>query len=304
MVRDISAVNSITKKAALGVMLAGSVAAFASNPVRTVRPENPAQTEVVSKTGAEAMKALAYPQQQKSDVPTVRNKKVDEKFLKFFNTPKEKKEIDEALLNIYKENGSYLGAVIVQQNLDLNMFKAFLNCDIEILKNFNTNFNNRFSEYNGQNCYEVAKKLYTPENEAKIKNLKDNLYDWVNENYFKIYTEPCSYDHVPWYEELSQNLSDFSSNNELEFSPGKKMFSHANMVDRYNYINGQLRKSDNNYIQKHMDEVATLICMLDIDLFDNMIHLIYPDDKSNIEMYYIFDMFMECCKINLSENVK
>lgn len=88
----ISTINGAAKKAALGAMLAGSVAGYASNPLKTAVIENPNHTEVVSQKGAEALKALAYPlQQQKKSVPTEHNKKLDNKFLKLANNDEEKK---------------------------------------------------------------------------------------------------------------------------------------------------------------------------------------------------------------------
>ena len=61
----LSAISSEAKKAALGAMLASSVAMFASNPIKTARTEPPQQTEVISKDGAEALKALTFPQENR-----------------------------------------------------------------------------------------------------------------------------------------------------------------------------------------------------------------------------------------------
>lgn len=99
----VSSINGVAKKAALGAMLASSVAMFASNPIRTERTENPPQTEVVSKDGAEALKVMTFPgQQQTPAVPTVHNKALDEKFLKFCNTPEEKKWLRNLLIIFIK----------------------------------------------------------------------------------------------------------------------------------------------------------------------------------------------------------
>lgn len=89
------------------------------------------------KDGAEALKALTFPQEkQNPTVPTVHNQKLDEKLLKFANSPEEKNTINEYLNNIYKESGSYLGSAEIQQSIDLNLFLAFLDGNIEILKRF------------------------------------------------------------------------------------------------------------------------------------------------------------------------
>lgn len=289
----ISTINGTAKKAALGVMLAGSVAAFASNPVRTAKPENPAQTEVVSKTGAEAMKALAYPQQQKSNVPTIHNKKLDEKCLRFCSTDEEKKHMSAYLSNIYNEYGSYLGSVVAQQSLDVNMFLKFLEGDIEILKNFECEYRiSRAAAPEGK-YYEVAKRYYTPETKEKIENLKNKVYDWVNENYFKIYADVFSTDHSPDYEETSKMFDKFfKSLDNYEFAPNKKMFQDLNLNYVGSGIYEEMGKSSSNETQKEMDMFAAKINYTDGLLFWNL-SKIYYDPPSNIKMFRLYQIFMQ-----------
>ncbi len=71
MVKSITSAGNIVKTVALSALLAGSVALGATNPVKTTKQGSmPNQTEVVSKDGAEAVKAMTLPQQPKTAVPT------------------------------------------------------------------------------------------------------------------------------------------------------------------------------------------------------------------------------------------
>lgn len=198
----ISAINNVAKKAALGAMLAGSVASYATNPVKTFA-ENPNHTEVVSNKGAEALKALAYPmlQQQKQSVPKTHNKALDEKFLKLARDDEEKKLMEDFLLNVYNNCGSYLASAKIQQELDLNMFYEFLDGNIEILKVFDEEAYNKIDRDAMQ----------------KVVEKSEPIIKWLDENYLKVYNQPFGkFDHTPDIQELKNALDDY-----VEYDPNK-----------------------------------------------------------------------------------
>lgn len=297
MVKSITSAGNIVKTAALGALLAGSVAlGGATNPIKVSRQDNPPnQTEVISKEGAEAVKTLTLPQQPKPAVPTVRNKKIDDKFLKFMDTDIEKKELDEALSDIYKQNGSYLGSVLVQQNLDLNAFLAFLNGDIEILKNFDGTYDDIDNIYDGFSYYDVAKKYYDNETKAKVADLNNKIGKWINENYFNIYSEPFTFDHLPDYVELKKNMDKFEEHNDLEFTTGRKMFDDTDsktIYNRNNIIRSRISKTNSDSMQKDMDFFAERMQLMDYELFSNIMNLYY-DYTSSETLYDCFDVFMQ-----------
>lgn len=290
----ISAINGVAKKAALGAMLASSVAMFASNPIKTARTDNPPQTEVVSKDGAEAVKAMTLPQQPKTAVPTVHNKKLDEKCLKFCDNDEEKKEMLEFLSDIYSQQGSYLGSATIQQNLDVNMFLKFLNGDIEILKKFEGEYRITDKSSALGTYYEVAKKYYTPENKAKIEDLNNKVGEWITENYFNIYADAFTFDNPPNYDELATSMDNFIENNTLEFAPGKPMFKYAsgNLISK---------KNDVKNTQDKMNLIATDAHYMNDILFSNMMKLFYnPVGKDN-SLYRLYDIYMRAVEPKIEQ---
>lgn len=302
MVKSITSAGNLVKTVAMSALLAGSVALGATNPVKTTRQGSiPNQTEVVSKDGAEAVKAMTLPQQQKPAVPTVRNKKIDDKFLKLCSTPEEKKAMDDELASLYKDCGSYLGSVTVQQNLDLNMFLRFLNGDIEILKNFEGEYREtEHSSYEGS-YYDVAKKYYTPEVKAQLEDLNSKVGEWVSNNFFTVYSGVFNTDHPPDCDETSKMFEKFfNSIDNYEFSPGNKMFDGTKL----NYVNDGIREkvdnSKSNEIQKNMDIFAAKINYADNKMFWNLSKLFYYP-PSNKKLFALYKVFMQAVRPNIEQ---
>ena len=96
--------------------------------------------------------------------------------------------MEDFLSNIYNSNGSYLASATIQQNIDLNMFLAFLDGNIEILKRFEGEYRATPESISEGTYYNVAKKYMTPENQAKLADLKAKIGTWIQENYFMIYS--------------------------------------------------------------------------------------------------------------------
>lgn len=285
----ISSIHGVAKKAALGAMLFNSVAMFATNPNKTTRTDNPPQTEVVSEDGAAALKATILPQQQNSAVPTVHNKQLDEKFLKFYDTEQEKKDVSEQLQSHYNKYGSYLGSAIIQQYIDLNMFLEFLDGNIEILKKFGPITVN--GETFGKNYYEEAVKLNTPRRKEEIQNLKNNVYDWISKDYFKIYSNAFEFDHVPDYKEVLKRMDDFVENNTLEFVPGERMFYKGEGYRYHKQIELDKMMPQEKINNTHLETnyTAYRMYLLDYDLFMNMLNFLHTSD----ETFKMFDVYMD-----------
>lgn len=249
----ISTINDVAKKAALGAMLASSVAMFASNPIKTERTDNPPQTEVVSKDGAEALKVMTFPQQQNPAVPTVHNKALDEKFLKLAHNEEEKKAIEEFVNNIYKAYGTYLGSATIQQNIDLNMFKEFLDGNIDILKRFDEEAYNKIDRAAMQ----------------KVVEKGEPIKQWLNENYFKVYNQPFGqFDHSPDMGEINNALEDYIENDPY------KLFNDGLATFRYNNKNFHDKLVQNNnmdVLTKNSNLIAYKVNTADYILFLNLL---------------------------------
>lgn len=251
----ISTINGVAKKAALGAMLASSVAMFASNPIKTERTDNPPQTEVVSKDGAEALKVMTFPQQQNPAVPTVHNKALDEKCLKFCDTEEEKKHMNDFLSMNYNKYGSYLGSAIIQQNIDLNMFLEFLDGNIDILKRFDEEAYNKIDRDAMQ----------------KVVEKGEPIKQWLNENYFKVYNQPFGqFDHPPDAEEVSNALDQFVKTD--PYNLFNKDFVEVNYTlpnGRYRRAQEQVSYSDD--LQKHTNYISHQVYCADNLLFYNLL---------------------------------
>lgn len=249
----ISTINGAAKKAALGAMLAGSVAMFATNPIKTAKMDNPPQqTEVVSKDGADALRAITLPQQkQNPEVPTVHNKALDEK-LKNFYSKDQKESVNNFLNTVYETNGSYLGSALVQQYIDLNMFLAFLDGNIDILKKFDEEAYNKIDKDAMQ----------------KVVEKSEPIKQWLNENYFKVYNQPFGqFDHPPDYEELNSALYNY-----IELDP-YKLFENGSLLYKYDakMATEHLKKSNMVNVQINSNLMATNIHSANEILFRNLL---------------------------------
>ena len=250
----VSAIDGVAKKAALGAMLFSSVVMFATTPNRNTRTENPPQAEVVSREGADALKAITFPgQQQNTAVPTVHNQKLDENLLKCYDTEQEKQEVMKFLSNNYNKYGSYLGSAIVQQYIDLNMFLAFLDGNNEILKRFDEDAYNKIDK-------EAMKKV--TEKSGPIK-------EWLNAYYFSVYKQPFGqFDHMPNYEEIDNALTDYMMSNPNKlFSDEIEGVLIGSMVE----YEKKLKSSDMDELQKKSNLIAFKTSIADYMLFYNLI---------------------------------
>jgi hypothetical protein len=241
---------------ALAAMLTGSMALMASNPIKTARTETPVQREVVSREGSEALRAVTFPGvQQTPAVPTVHNRALDEKLLKFCDNDEERNTIQEFLSSTYNDYGSYLGSAIVQQYLDINMFMSFLNGNIEILKRFDQR---AYDEIDVEVMQEVIEK-------------SEPIKQWLNENYFAAYNEPLGqFDHPPEAEEVSQALDNYVNADpyNLFYKKGGFFGDYTNANTRFK--NTQKRSNDSD-LQKNSDYVAFQVSRADYLLFKNLL---------------------------------
>lgn len=230
--------------------------------------------------------------QQKPAVPTVHNKKLDEKFLKFCDNDQEKKDLMVFINDVYQQNGSYLGSATIQQNIDLNMFLEFLDGNIEILKRFDGTYSSVIIGYDGLTYYDAAMKRITPEAKMKVENIKNNAGEWIQNNYFKIYSGALNCDHSPDYDEILMMMEDFYKNNTLEFVTDKKMFKNFN----YEYVKDfSIKKNSNSNTsvqQNKINTISTIIWASDIALFQNIYKLFY-DNNHNADIDMLLNIYMQ-----------
>lgn len=270
----VSVINGVAKRAALGAMLFSSVAMFATTPNRNTRIENPPQTEVVSKDGTDALKAMTFPQQQNPAVPTVHNKALDEKFLKLADTEEEKQYVNNLISNIYTKNGSYLGSAMVQQNIDVNMFLAFLDGNIEILKRFDEEAYNKIDRDAMQ----------------KVVEKGEPIKQWLNENYFNVYNQPFGqFDHMPDAFEVENALTEYIKKNPYNLFEKEDITVFQLKIEDYAK---ELNKSNLNQTQRFSNMLAYEINQADYLMFFNLLNKVGISvghkDLAQLKNYHAF----------------
>lgn len=191
--------------------------------------------------------------QQKSAVPTVHNRALDEKFLKLARDEEEKRYFQDYLSDTYQNCGSYLASAKIQQALDLNIFLEFLDGNVDILKRFDEDAYNKIDR----------------DAMRKVVEKSEPIKQWLNENYFKAYYEPLGqFDHQPEAEEVDSALSDY-----VENDPNKLFGKMHVAASRYanNTFFDALQKSNMDIVQKSTCFIAYKISTADYLLFKHLL---------------------------------
>lgn len=170
MVKGISSINGIIKTGVISALIAGSTALYATNPAK--KDTQPNQTEVVSKAGAEALKAISLQEIQQNSVPTNNNYKLDNMLKKFIESDEDKKYVEGILNTIYKEYGLFMGSALMQHEIDTQQFYAFMT------KNTNVLTKNNINPELGKKIESFGSQFY-----EKITPHEKTLTNWVVEKY-------------------------------------------------------------------------------------------------------------------------
>lgn len=196
----ISAINGMVKTGVVSALIAGSAALYASNPV--VKEAKPNQTEVVSKAGAEALKATSLQEVNQASIPTFNNRKLDNTLRKFATNEDDKKAINDILSSIYKENGTFLSSVLIQHEIDCQNLKAFLDCNNDLLINNNIN-------------PELGKEIkgYGEEFSKTIKPKADEITTWLTEEYTPTIFKLLQFGKTPNADEVIKKLDHIAAKN-------------------------------------------------------------------------------------------
>ena len=190
-------INKIAKAGVIGTLLMGAAAVKATNPITNVN-KSPNQTEIVSKEGAEALKAASLQSVQQAPVPSVHNQKLDNALRKYIESNDDKQYIDNIINNTYKENGTFFGSVIMQHEINFQHLYAFLsgNTNILIKNNINTELGKTIKNF-GDSFYKTVR----PE--------EDRMSNWVLNEYTPTLIKYLQFNHKPTAEEVCSGLDDF-----------------------------------------------------------------------------------------------
>jgi len=187
-------INKIAKAGVVGTLLMGAVALKASNPITNVN-KTPNQTEIVSKEGAEALKATTLQGVQQTQ--TIRNQRLDNNLRKFAVTEQEKATVNSFLNKVYKEKGRFWAAAHIQHELDRQQLFILLNEETNLLAKINPALGKEVKAI-GPDFYKGVRP-----NGAIIKK-------WLKEEYSPSVLGVMAFDHKPTGKEMIEKLDEIA----------------------------------------------------------------------------------------------
>ena len=203
MVKGISSINGLIKAGTLAAMLAGSTALYASNPIK--KDAQPNQTEIVSKSGADAIKAANMQGvNQQNTVPRKHNRELDATLRKFIENDEDREYINTVINNVYKTQGTYLGTVFVQHIIDFNQFFAFLteNTDVQINNNINPKLGREI-------------KKFGPQFFRTLEPYAEDILDTADKMHNEKLEEALGFDHIPGLWETYDRVKNIISSSDI-----------------------------------------------------------------------------------------
>lgn len=282
MVKGISAINSTAKKIVLGAAVVSTAMLLgASSPIKNTRQEKePVQTELMSKESAEALRLNSL-QQTKQSVPTVHNPKLDATLMKFAENQDDVSYVKNMTNNFYSNMGTYLGSVLLQREIDINMLDAFLNRNLNVVVNNGINYSlgKKIQGY-GDAFY----KTITP-NANRIINWLDSYRNVINNN--------LKFDHKPTAEEVNDRL-DYIAENKMQFTKDEIIEYHVYCNDFLrNHIKGKtgIQSSSNMLAYKMfmINKIAFAKELYGEGVFGQGCF----DDNQGHNMQYFYEQWME-----------
>lgn len=248
----IKKMNGLVKTSVISALLATTTAMYATNPVK--KDAQPNQTEVVSKTGAEALKAMNLQEVNQASVPTIHNSRIDNTFRKFAKNEQEKSAINSLISSMYPKKGTFLASALMQHELDRQQLFLLLEERGDLLKknNLNPQLGNEISRY-GSNFY----KSVRPNAKAVDK--------WVDNDYTPKIMGLLHFDHKPTAEEVIERLDDIAAKKANFTSDDLRYYQTASNLFYYNNV----KKQKNN--QTLSELIAHKIFTIDNIIFKKLL---------------------------------
>lgn len=257
----------LTKSGIIGALFLGSIGLKAANPGNNFLStnNNTIPTEFVSKESAEGAKVLALTQINQP-VPTINNRKLDNTYRKFIENAEDREYVEDYISKIYKNNGSFLGSALIQHEINVNQFLAFMSGNTKMIINNNINPElGRKVESRGPDFY----KSITPQKEI-VENFVLNNYSQQLVKLFAFDHKPTAKEVLAKIQSIIKNQPDVSNNEFMQYIID---------LDNFNRISLKEKKDD----QSMMDLVAYGMFMLDKIAFE---HIIMNYGVSGKQSYY------------------
>ena len=281
MVRGISAINGLAKKGLMGVVLAGSMFMGATAPMSAKNTQKPTQTELVSREGAEAMRAASGVEAPTQEVPTVHNPKLDATLRKFIETDDDRTTLEGIIKSSYEQYGTYCASAIIQHLIDYANMSAFLNGKTYVLtKNgVNTKLGEEIESF-GSDFYK------------NIINKADSITGWMDNSYTPNIFSALSFNSKPNAKEVIDKL-DYIAQNKIPFAKEdltEYIMLSANFTEK--------KTSTKNNTQALSDIIAYKMFLIDKFMFTKILEnsdIIYSRERFESNHKSIgnyFDMWM------------
>ncbi len=245
-------INKIAKASLLSTIIMSSALLYATKPITNVNATpKQNQTEVVSKSGAEALRAVSLQGVTQASVPTVHNQRIDNTFMKFPTTEAEKIEYKSVLDAMYTNLGTFLASAQIQHELDRQQLFLLLEekGDLLVKNNLNPELGNRIKEY-GSDFYKSVRPS------AKI------IDKWLDNDYTPKILGLLYFDHKPSAKEVLDRLDDIAKN-KVNFS-SDDMFKYSLACDGFTGAN-KINSKSNNFLLSEL--IAFKIFTIDSIIF-------------------------------------
>ena len=195
-------INKIAKTGIISGLLMGAVALKATNPITNVKQTpNQNQTEIVSKAGADALRAANMQGVQQNSVPTVHNQRLDNLFRKFATNEEEKKMVNSVINATYSTKGTFLAAAFIQHELDRQQICLLTEEKGDLLTK------NGINPELGEKIKKFGSDFY-----KSVRPNAKKVEEWLDKHYSPNLLNLLSFDNKPSGEEVIKKLDDIAEN--------------------------------------------------------------------------------------------
>lgn len=191
---------------------------------------------------------------QAQQAPVPYGAKMDAMFKTFAGGAKAPAEVDSNLAETYELYGIPMATVIIQHQVDYNMFLAFLNGDTRMLAKFPMG--------------EVRSKAALAGDNETMKTKKDHLMSWLNVGFGKLYDPVFSqFPYKPTADELMEAFDSHVKRNDFGAFAGEYVFVYQNPSEAFKINVGNTTLSDEDKAQALM---AYKVWLADMMVFSKL----------------------------------
>ena len=254
MIKGISSINGMVKTASLAAILAGSTALYASKPIHKADKEAN-KTELVSKSGAEALKSMSLQNVQQNYVPSKHNTRIDNDLRKYAVDDMDRTFFNGMLEQAYSNFGTYLASVFMQHEVDFQHFYLFMSGNTELLEKNNI-------------APSLAKKIksFGPDFFKTVTPNEPAVTKWAQEEYTPTLVNLMQFDHKPNWGEVDLKL-----NSIVDEKLGLKLEDKVKFYENYNEF---CEKKLNNRVDDmaKSERLAYKMYLIDNIIFEKSIY--------------------------------